>query len=258
MSIATQFAQVLRILKQDEDEEIAGFAASLPNLPRLSGLLETASLPSCGLLFGVASDGLPVALNLLDPAPGPLLIVGDPGSGKLDFLQVAAQSAAWSQSHHQVQYVIVSSRLETWRACASPPHCLAGISPFDRGIRDILFDLAEWAQGDTDGQSRLLLIDDLSALMHLDGESLENLQWLLAHGPACGLWPIATLETGMASKMPAWLNLFSTRVFGWVENINDAYALAPGSPAPDLLAGAQFCMWQRRGAWLKFFLPTRD
>ncbi len=258
MSIAAQFARVLRIMKEDEDSEVAAFASSLPDLPRLSGLIEETTLPSGSLLFGIASDGLPVALNLLDPGPGPLLVIGDPGSGKTDFLRVAAQSAIWSQSHSQVQFVMVSSRLESWGAFASHPHHLATISPFDRDLRDILFDLSDWAQSGPYGQSRLLLIDDLATLMHLDEETQQNLQWLLVNGPGYGLWPIVTLGTSTSFKMQAWIRLFSTKVFGWIENANDAFALAPGSPAPDLLAGAQFCMRTRRGAWLKFFLPTPD
>ena len=48
-------------------------------------LAEMDSIPSEAILLGVASDGLPVLLNLYDPQPGPMLIAGDPGSGNRTF-----------------------------------------------------------------------------------------------------------------------------------------------------------------------------
>ncbi len=257
MTIAEKFAYVLRMMKEGDDET-ASLVADLPDFPRLSRLLEAHTLPSRSLLFGVASDGFPVALNLLDPTPGPILVIGDAGSGKTSFLRLAAQSVVWSQSPRRVQFAVITATPEAWAGWDVVPHHLVTLSPYAAGIRDLLFDLAAWAQTDQRGQSRLLLIDDLSALLHLDAETLENLQWILANGPQGGLWPIVTVNTLQAFNLPAWGQVFRTRVLGWIDNRNDAYALAPASPAADLLAGAQFCMRSRRGAWLKFWLPTPD
>ncbi len=257
MSIAEKFALVLRMMKEG-DEETAQTVSDLPDFPRLSRLLETVSLPSRSLLFGVASDGFPVALNLLDPTPGPILVAGDSGSGKTSFLRVAAQVVVWSQPSQRVQFSVITPTPEAWAGWDSVPHHLATLSPYAAGIRDLLFDMAAWAQLDQRGQSRLLLIDDLPALMHLDAETQENLQWIFTNGPNVGLWPIVTVNTLQAFNLPVWSRVFKTRVFGWIGSPNDAYALAPASPAPELLAGAQFCMRSRQNAWLKFWLPTPD
>ena len=42
------------------------------------------------LQLGVAENGLPVMLDLYNPAPGPLLVAGDGGSGKTAFIQSLA------------------------------------------------------------------------------------------------------------------------------------------------------------------------
>ena len=52
---------------------------------------QAAALPEGSLLLGMAEDGLPVLLDLYDPAAGPLLVAGDGGSGKTVFLQSLAR-----------------------------------------------------------------------------------------------------------------------------------------------------------------------
>ncbi|MEO7838793.1 MAG: hypothetical protein ABIU06_05540, partial [Anaerolineales bacterium] len=49
----------------------------MPAAPTLSDVLAgIGPLPREALLLGVASDGLPVLLNLRDPLPGPILVLG--------------------------------------------------------------------------------------------------------------------------------------------------------------------------------------
>ena len=59
-------------------------------------------MPDEALFLGVATDELPVLLNLHDPTPGPLLIIGDPGTGKTSLLQTIAQAV---ESMHQPEKV---------------------------------------------------------------------------------------------------------------------------------------------------------
>src|SRR5271157_5161439 len=68
-------------------------SAALPALPSLNSVLtEFAPLPRTALFLGLATDGLPILLNLLDPLPGPLMIVGDIGCGKTKFLRTITSS----------------------------------------------------------------------------------------------------------------------------------------------------------------------
>ena len=65
-----------------------------PALPMLGDTLaEYAPMPHSALFLGVASDDLPVLLNLHDPVPGPLLVAADAGAGKTRLLQTIAMAA---------------------------------------------------------------------------------------------------------------------------------------------------------------------
>ena len=63
-------------LRQDSD-----LPRPVPPAPSLAeSLSELGPLPKEAMLLGLASDGLPVLLNLHDPHPGPLLVAADPGT----------------------------------------------------------------------------------------------------------------------------------------------------------------------------------
>ncbi len=82
------------------------------------------------LLLGLAEDGLPVLLDLYDPAPGPLLVAGDGGSGKTAFLQSLAR-ATGLQDPGDIQFGVVTPFPEEWTAAGDPapmPGGLAGLS----------------------------------------------------------------------------------------------------------------------------------
>src|SRR5689334_6989403 len=80
-----------------------------PTDPSLSNVLtEFSPLPQAALFLGVANDGLPVLLNLLDPVPGPLLIVGDSESGKTRLLQVIARGVEKAQTSPNIKFVVLT------------------------------------------------------------------------------------------------------------------------------------------------------
>src|SRR5512139_2827767 len=73
-------------------------AQPVPDAPKLDRVLaDIGPLPPEALFLGIASDGLPVLLNLHNPHPGPMLVAGDAGSGKTTFLRTIAHSVA--QTH---------------------------------------------------------------------------------------------------------------------------------------------------------------
>ena len=54
-----------------------------PVMPPLDEVMaEFGPMPPEALFLGVASDGLPLLLNLHDPIPGPILIAGDSGTAR--------------------------------------------------------------------------------------------------------------------------------------------------------------------------------
>jgi MoxR-like ATPase len=81
-------------LKPELDTTRPSKPASAPAAPVLSQVLAGfGPMPDEALFLGVASDELPVLLNLHDPLPGPILIIGDPGTGKTSLLQTIVRAA---------------------------------------------------------------------------------------------------------------------------------------------------------------------
>ena len=74
----------------------------------------SAPCPREALLLGLASDGLPVLLNLHDPHPGPLLVAADPGAGKTALLQMIAQAATEMHTPGDVQFGVVTNYPDEW------------------------------------------------------------------------------------------------------------------------------------------------
>jgi DNA translocase FtsK/SpoIIIE-like protein len=260
MSIAEQLIFAIQALRHGP-EFTAGRDdfPELPPLPGLSRIIEEIALPSNALLFGLAGDGLPVLLSLLNPRPGPVLIVGDAGTGKTNFLRTVAQAAVWMHDPQDLRFGVVTPTPESWQGWDALPHYEGLWSSYDGRLRDVFFDLAAWAQSNKQNQSTLLLIDDLSALAHLDAPLLENLHWILTQGPAHRLWPLVTINAQLAMDLKPWVSLFHTRIYGIIRDPIIAGTLTPmaGAGLDMLLPGAQFAM-RERARWIHFFLPNMD
>ena len=98
-SLALDSLSELNLQSNPEDQPEA-----TTNSPTIQGLLAAhGPLPREALFLGIASDGLPVLLNLHDPHPGPMLIIGEAGSGKTAFLQSVAQSVVQTHKKNEVQ-----------------------------------------------------------------------------------------------------------------------------------------------------------
>src|SRR4030095_1862244 len=119
MTTTRQFSLALQALVELKADSAASAPQSqpVPAAPTMSGVLsEIGSLPREGLFLGIASDGLPVLLNLHDSAPGPIVIIADPSAGKTAFLRMIA--SAVQQTHHSehVQFGVITNRPEEWDA----------------------------------------------------------------------------------------------------------------------------------------------
>src|SRR5213594_3016008 len=83
--------------------------------PPLSEVLaEFEPMPREALFLGIASDGLPVLLNLHDPVPGPILIAADPGAGKTALLQTVALAAGKLHQPDELQFGVLTSHPDEW------------------------------------------------------------------------------------------------------------------------------------------------
>ena len=245
---------VLTELKTSRDDlDLSGVDACLASLP---------SLPPQGVLFGVASEGLPVMLDVLNPSPGPVLVLGDIGTGKTDLLRFVAAASARTHRPDQLQFCALARRPEEWAGFERLGNCFGIVSSENGAARRALGELVAFIQDDPDANPMLLLVDDPTGL---DPAALDLFHWLLVHGPAASLWPLVTLNAELALELPSWLALFRTRIFGRIAQPELAAELATSTslsagPASDaalhnLLAGAQFCL-RSEGHWLRFRVPS--
>ena len=261
MTETNRYALMLEALAELKPEIDSARRSQLaPALPPLSEVLaEFGPMPQEALFLGVASDGLPVLLNLHDPIPGPILISGDAGTGKTGLLQTIASAAGKMHQPENLQFGVLTSHPDEWNGLEEIPNNVGVFPLYHQSADDFILSLASWAHGNkTSQQSVLLLLDDLEAATNLDFDTKQNLRWLFLRGPARRVWPITTLNPARMEGITPWLDAFHTRILGRVENASHVRSFAAENAELDSLStGTQFAL--REGDhWLRFWRPNFD
>jgi len=263
MDKTNRFSLMINALTELADEEQAHQPAPVspvPGLPDLKSVIADASpLPQTALLLGLAEDGLPVLLDLYDPIPGPILVIADQASGKTDLLQMVARAAEVSHIPSDVQSGIITQYPDEWKNFQGNQSMVGIYSTQEEATRELLQSLVTWAHNNKgEGQSILLLIDDLEAITKLDQQTEQNLRWLLLRGPSRRVWPIVTVNASRARDMATWLEFFRTRLFGHIHDADDSHFIANDpNKVFDGLAASQFTMREGNN-WLNFWSPAID
>lgn len=252
------FSLMLEALTELQPEIDAALPKPAPAAPSLAdSLSELGPLPREALLLGLASDGLPVLLNLHDPRPGPLLLAADPGAGKTALLQMIAQAAADMHGVGDVQFGVITNYPDEWEHLAELEHCVGIFPTYHDSAIDFLSSLSGWAHANKGSQqSILLLVDDLESMEHINFDARQTLRWLLLRGPSRRVWPIISMNAERALRVESWLEAFRTRIFGNIQSDRTAEKLTgiSGVTLKHLQAGLQFAL--REGDdWLKFWIP---
>ena len=252
-----QFSIILQALTELKAD--SSTSKPIPSAPALSDVLtEIGSLPAEALFLGIATDGLPVLLNLYDSHPGPILVAGDAGSGKTAFLQTIAQAAIQTHNSNDVQFGVITNYPDEWERMETTPHHV-GVFPVGHdSTQQFVSSLASWAHANKNThQCILLLVDDLESVASLDLETVQHFRWLLLRGPARRVWPVVTLNAPRYGQIISWLQNFRTRIFGRVANGRVAEALGgdKNSGLDQLEARIQFSLRENEN-WLRFWLPS--
>ena len=218
-----------------------------------------AAFPGGSILLGMAEDGMPVLLNLYDPAPGPLLVAGDGGSGKTALLQSMAR-ATHLEDTGDIQFGVLTPFPEEWTSLESLPECLGVWPAYHPSAQAFLSQLVGWAEAlSKTRQAVLLLFDGFDLMTDSSYQTRQDLRWLLTYGPERHIWPVLTVNPARLVHQQHWLAYFHTRLLGHVKNSQNARILLdePKFDLSNLLQGTQFGLFQPSG-WLKFWLPPLD
>jgi hypothetical protein len=254
-----QFSMTLQALTELKTDKSTPPAKPMPAAPALSDVLaEIGSLPTEALFLGVATDGLPVLLNLYDSHPGPILIAGDAGSGKTAFLQMIAKSVQQTHHSNDIQFGVITNYPDEWESLESTSHRVGVFPVGHNSTQEFVQSLASWGHANKNThQCVLLLVDDLESVASLDLETVQNFRWLLLRGPARHVWPIVTLNAPRYGQIISWLQNFRTRIFGRVANGRVAEALGgdKASGLDQLESRVQFSLRENEN-WLRFWLPS--
>jgi hypothetical protein len=237
-------------------------ALEIPSLQ--SALADHSPLSPYTIFLGMCEDGVPLTLNLDNPAPGALLITADPEGGKTRLLRSILFSATLINSIDQVVFYILAANPHEVTDLAESEHCKKLIALREREtsavIEELFFELENRKLKPVDSMI-LFAIEDLIQLAQSIGESsLGKLFHLIKHGPRSGIWTIATLSSKDVDQIdPNLLEAFRTHLLGYLEDPVTATYLARdvNCPAQGLLKGSQFCA-SVANDWFSFWIcdPT--
>ena len=256
-----RFEIIYQALQELQPEIAALRSRSETLMPSLMQVFDDLGpLPPESLFLGIASDELPVLLNLHDPSPGALLVSADPGVGKTNLLRMIAGGICRLHSPNQVKFGVISNYPDEWHGFQHLHNCMGIFPTYHNSSQEFILSLTSWAHANQRGEQILiLLVDDLESMTHLDDEARDDLRWLLMRGPSRRVWPILTQNAERAGEISAWLDYFRTRIFGQIRDHQTADSLSglTKTNLSNLRAGTQFALRDGRN-WLKFWIPTLD
>lgn len=204
-------------------------AAARAEAPVLEAVLEqTGELAPFSALLGLCEDGLPCLLDLTNPAPGSLLVVGDAQSGKTHLIQSLLASVTRLNTAEQVSYHLVVRNPLEFQSQALARHCRDILPSGDPQIPGLLLDLSREVQARrrngvqkaAERPAVMLCIDDLAGMLQgLDADGVARLHWLAKHGPRSRVWIIASLSSENAPDLnPRLLDAFRTHLVCGITN----------------------------------------
>ncbi len=246
-------------------------AAPRPTISLSLLLADCQDLPQQTAILGICDDGLPMLLDLKDPSPGSLLVVGDERQQQLDLLRTAVSSVVLRNSPRGVQFIVFSHLPDAWQDWVSGQgfdrYCMGVVGVDTPAAREWILRLTEWAEqrrmGERSGPPVLILLDTLNFIPKLSYDLRMKFELLVKEGPQEGVWPVAAISIALANSLARQVNIFQTLIFGYSEDptfytrvggVEEGMAKNFGEPGVFAVkVGAE-----ENEDWLKFRLPVLD
>jgi len=210
-------------------------AKNLPSQPvnsvgRIIGSIT--HLPNRAVLLGMADDGYPVLLDLLDCSVGSTLVISDRGFGKTHQLQVILDSSVTVKLSPELSIFVISPNPWEWQ-CQLKAYEMKPVSIDCVGWQDphtirVIKHLAEMTQDrlvdQSCGRDIILILDEISNMHYLDMESQVSLNFLYTSGPQVRVWPFASLSADRDDCDRDMMDLFKTWIFGHISSMPDIFS----------------------------------
>ncbi|RMF41855.1 MAG: hypothetical protein D6755_12180 [Anaerolineae bacterium] len=226
-------------------------------------LAHAAPFPNDTLLFGMGEDGFPLILELNDPGAGTFALIGDRDSGLRNLMRVLLYSLVYLNAPEHAAFYAIGVETLWLDDYIGYAHCLGVERAYYHAARELILHLVSVCEarraGRHPGPHVVLLLDDFRALLaRFDGETQNDLRYLMQAGPAQGIWPIASIHSeDIGHLWYDWQTVWRTRILGHIADERIARKLdVDGLPrAAYLQPGREFgTRVQRR--WLRFAIPA--
>jgi hypothetical protein len=199
-------------------------ARAVPGISLHQMFEQHSDLPRQAAILGVCEDGLPVLLDLADPAPGAVLVIGDEREEQLEILRTAVSSLAMRNTPRSVQILVISHQPQSWKSWIAERglerYCMDILGSDDAAIREWVLRLADWTEqrrlGQRSGPPILLVMDTVSFVSRLAYDVRLNFEWMVKEAPPAQIWPVGALSTELARTLGTrTLRSFQTRLLGF-------------------------------------------
>jgi hypothetical protein len=232
--------------------------------PSIQDLIqEIGPLPPFSIIIGGCDDHSHLFLDLADPAPGSILIVGNDKSGRSRLLESILISSALLNSPRRVRYALIAPDITGLEYLTQRPHCYKATAADTNEAIDLIYELAEIADfrrnNQQSGSAIILAIDNLASLLTgMNEDMLEQFRWLVQIGPEVQIWTMATQDSKTVMDIdPNFINHFGTRLIGSVESTEVVNYLtgSEDNKPEDIIAGSQFRVLFNEN-WVRFWIPA--
>jgi hypothetical protein len=215
-------------------------------------------LPSDTTILGICEDGLPLVLDLNDPNPGAILILGKRDSGKTQLLKSILYSASSINNINQLYFYMLTPESGKHHDLISVANCYGLLSSYERAAFELIADLTALCEqrksGRHLGTKIILAIDNLYELIkHQDFDVISNLKWLYRYGSRNGIWVITTIDSDRADLIePDMITEQKTQIL-----CDSNHRMLPDNISS--LPGEQIPIGYRTmigNEWIDFWLPS--